>query len=581
MSRRVTFKTLWLISERDRVARKMSLSPEKTLLLGTNGTGKSRITKNLFWAFGCEPPKRVKGSWDPDTIAAVEFSFNGADYLVLRDGKRIGLVSSEGEVLHATDNMGNWDSFVGPFFGYQLHLQRPNALRFSQAGLSYLTLPFYLDQDGSWGADWDTYTNLGQFKNWKTAAFEVFTGLRPNAYFKAKQLRDEVHARLVDKRKELDAQRDAFSRVHEILPRNLPSLNTAAFRVELAELGRKALSIQHKQVTLRAKLIASVNLREKVHSELHMVVAAHREVVEDLTYLSDLPEGALECPTCGTIHQKSFHARLQLAQDADSMTALVAELNIKWVSIRNEEANLRSDLQRLEKEISGLDSIMHERKARLRLEDVLASHSKRTLDAAFVKVQADMGASIKNMEDEEDKHSKKFKKFENRDRVKKVRNYFGDQVVSLSNLLNVPGDEQIGKVTPSARAHAGGSSAPRSMLAVHLALLRTNVEHGDSPYFPFVVDTPQQSGQDDRNLRAMIEILEKSAGDIHQVVLAAEKLPSDVNISSFEVINFDGPKGALRAADFDATVERLSAPLRAIRERIASTSMHRAERLAS
>jgi hypothetical protein len=568
MNRRVTFKTLWLVSERDRKARSQPFSPKQTLLLGTNGTGKSRIAKNLFWVFGCEPDKRVKGSWDPDSLAALDFSYNGSDYLVLRQGKRMGLFDGSDNLLFASENMAAWEAYIGPFFGYELQLQRPNAARFSQAGMAYLTLPFYLDQDGSWGADWDTFTNLGQFRNWKSATFEAFIGLRPNAYFKAKQLRDEVNGRLVDKRKELDAQRAAFTRVHQILPRNLPSLNTSAFRAELAELGRRALKTQQHQAAMRGKLLATVNLREKVEAELQLAVAAQRELVADLTYLSDMPEKAIECPTCGTRHENSFHARLQLSQDSDSMSALVAEFNKKLQDIREDEVKVRGELRTMEKNQVEFDALLQERRARLRLEDVLAAHSKKTLDSAFQRVTSELGASVRKLEEQEAVQAARLKKFEERERQKLVSKYFGDQVVSISNLLNVPSDEQIPKPRPSARAQAGGSSAPRSMLAVHLALLSTNAEYGDSPFFPFVVDTPQQSGQDDRNLRSMIEVLGPTAGRLHQVILAAEKLPDNVDTSGFQVVHFDTQKGALRAEDYSPAADRLRQPLRRLKEGI-------------
>lgn len=565
MNRRVTFKTLWLVSARDRKARRQTFNPNKTLLLGQNGTGKSRVTKNLFWVFGCTPEKHTIASWDPDTLAALEFNYNGDDYLVLRQGKRLGLFSQDGRLLVAADNMSAWESRIAPFFGYHLKLQRPNSIRFSQAGLDYLTLPFYLDQDGSWGASWNTYTTLGQFKNWKPAAFEAFIGLRPNAYFAAKQLRDEVHGRLIEKRKELEAQRAAFTRVREVLPHNVPSLDLSAFRAELAELGRKTIKVQQQQVALRGRLMATVNLREKVQSELQLAQSAQRDLVADLVYLSEIPGEALECPTCGTVHKNSFHAQLQLSQDSEAMSALVAELSNKLTEAREEEARVRSELRTMEKALDEVNDLMQEKKAKLRLEDVLAAHSKKTLGTAFQRVTSGLNSAVKRLEEEEDVQNSKLKLYENKERLKEVGKYFSDQVNSLSNLLNVPSDEQLPKPKPGGRAQTGGSSAPRSMLAVHLALLRTNVEHGDSPLFPFVVDTPQQSGQDDKNLRSMIEILGRSAGDNHQVILAVEKLPDGVDASGFEVIKFETKKGALRSADFDIAVKRLSEPLQRLK----------------
>lgn len=568
MNRRVTFKTLWLVSERDRKARRQTFNPNKTLLLGENGTGKSRVTKNLFWVFGCAPEKHTIASWDPDTLAALEFAYKGGDYLVLRQGKRLGLFSMPGGLLFAADNMSAWEAYIAPFFGYRLKLQRPHSTRFSQAGLDYLTLPFYLDQDGSWGASWDTYTTLGQFKNWKPAAFEAFMGLRPNAYFAAKQLRDEAHAKLTEKRKELEAQRLAFHRVQEVLPSNVPLLDLDAFKAELAQLGHEAIKVQQQQVALRGKLLALVNLRERVQTELQLAQSAHRELMADLTYLSELPTKSLECPTCGTVHENSFHARLQLSQDFESMSALVAELSKKHTASREEEAIVRGDLQKMEKTLVKVDDLMHEKKAESRLEDVLAAHSKKTLSSVFQHVTSDLSLAVSELEEEEDSHNSMLKSYEDKNRLKEVGKYFADQVRSLSNLLNVPSDEQLSKPKPGGRAQTGGSSAPRSMLAVHLALLRTNVEHGDSPLFPFVVDTPQQSGQDDKNLRSMIEVLGRSAGDNHQVILAVEKLPDMVDASGFDIVKLETKKGALRSADFDSAVAFLHEPLKRLKEHI-------------
>ena len=198
MSRKVTFKTLFLISQRDASARKLDLS-QQTLLLGSNGTGKSRITKNLFWVFGCNPPKRNVGNWDAETIGALEFSFDDKNYLVLRQGNRLGLFL-DGRLLFGAQKISEWSRHIARIFGYRLQLPRHRGERFDQAGMEYLTLPFYMDQDGSWGASWDTYENLGQFKGWKKPTFESFIGLKPNAYFEAKQKQDELTVVLNEKR---------------------------------------------------------------------------------------------------------------------------------------------------------------------------------------------------------------------------------------------------------------------------------------------------------------------------------------------------------------------------------------------
>ena len=213
-----------------------------------------------------------------------------------------------------------------------------------------------------------------------------------------------------------------------------------------------------------------------------------------------------------------------------------------------------------------LDKLQQERRAKLKLEEVLASQSKRTLDTAFQRVSGDLSTALKKLEAERARAAEAVKKFEDPDRLAQVRKYFSSQVSSLSNLVDVPVDEQIGDPIPGARAQSGGSSAPRSMLAVHLAMLATNAEWGDSPLFPFVVDTPQQSGQDDPNLTKMVEVLGRAAGVHHQVILAAERLPESARLGDFDIVGLTQKKAILSKESYGEAVARLQGPLVALRE---------------
>jgi hypothetical protein len=568
MSRRVIFKTLWLASERDLAGRKQHLQ-SKNLLLGSNATGKSRIIKNLFWAFGCDPVNRNQGEWDPDAIAAVEFEFNSIVYMVLRDGNRLGMFSEGGgSLLFSAENMRAWASFTSSFFGYSLNLKRPSSTSYSRAGVEYLTLPFYLDQDGSWGTEWNTYAHLKQFSSWKTEVFEAFTGLWPNAYFDAKRRHEEVSAKIREKLAEKEAQRQAFKSVKEILPKNLPSLDLSTFRRQLADIGQKAVKVQKEQVKLRGQLLAAVNLRATLEAELALARNAQKELMADISYLAEVPSKSLECPTCGTVHEKSFHARLELAQDSESTAELVAELSRKLVSTREEESSIRGDMRKMAIALAEIDSISQERKTRLRLDEVLASHSKKTLDVAFRRVSDDANEALNVLGIKEANLAVQVRKFKDKTRQDEIREYFSSQVASLSSALNVPAQEQLRGAKPGGRAQAGGSGAPRSILAIHLALLRCNERYGDTAMFPFVVDTPQQSGQDFDNLKRMIEIAGESASQDHQVILAVETLPSKVNVDSFNIIEFDLGHRALERESYNEVVSKLRSPLSLMRDSI-------------
>lgn len=563
MSRSVIFKTLWLVSERDGMGRVLQFSPTKTMLLGENGTGKSRITKSLFWAFGCEPPKRKAARWDVDTITGLDFSLGNKSYFILRNRSELSLFA-EDELLFCTQKRSEWDKRMGQLFGYHLKLQRHEG-NSEQAGVEYLTLPFYVDQDGSWSGEWGTYQRLSQFKAWKNPTFEAFTGQRLNAYFEVKQRRDDMNNVWGAKRRDYDAHLAAFKRVEEVLPSDLPVLDSQQFRDELATLGALASQTYKEQANARAKLLATISTRERLRSDLQLAASAQRELNQDMIFLTDIPEGLLECPTCGTQHENSFHAKLQLSQDSDTMSALVSELRNRVDSLEAEEANLVASLHKVDGSLAKIHQDTLEKQAELQVTDLLAAHSKRTLGEAVEKVSSSMVDELAVYAAQDEILKQEIKRYENRKRTQEVKDYYAQQVAELSYALNIPSDELVDKAKVGDRAQCGGSSAPRSILAVHLALIRTNAKYGDTPRFPFVIDTPQQQGQDPKNLKKMIEVLTKSASEDHQVILAVEALPDGVDVSDYSVINFSKPDRALTKDDFQAVAARVVGPLKAVR----------------
>lgn len=551
MSRNVTFKTLWLVSESEQKAKKQTFPKPKTILFGTNGTGKSRITKNLFWTLGCTPEKHIAPRWDPDTIGAVELEFDGQDYLIVRQRKELGLFDPEGKVIAAADTLGDWDKIMADLFGYKLMLRRNANTNPARVGIDYLTLPFYIDQDGGWGATWSSYSSLSQFRKWQKPVFEAFIGLRPNGYFTEYQRWEVANDQLRVMQDKFETQRTAFSRVRQILPKTVPVLNTERFESELVDLGEKARELQRRQRELREKLVSAINLKEKIDTELRLAVEAHRGLTDDLGFISEFDQTTIECPTCGTQHTNSFHARLRLTQDAHSISLLVGELrDDRKSAIRRHEAIFKL-LQETEDESKNIKTALNEEPEDIQAKDLLlAAHSVQTLDNAFDKVTLELTKEIETLAETVEKYRLAYKKYEDLARLKSVKGYYNTSISYYSDKLNIPPEEQINKAKPGERGKVGGSSAPRSLLAIHMAMLKTNTEYGDMPHFPFVVDTLQQSGQDLDNLSSMIEILNGSISPAHQTILALEMLPPSVDISGFDVVHLTEKRHLLNEQDF-------------------------------
>lgn len=570
MNRNVTFKTLWLVSQTEQKAKKQAFPTSRTILFGPNGTGKSRITKNLFWTLGCSPEKHNSAGWDPDCIGALEFEFEQKTFTVLRQRKSFGLFNSGSELIAFADSHGTWDRVMADRFGYKLMLQRQQNSSAARIGIDYLTLPTYIDQDGGWGASWSSFSSLGQFRAWKKPVFEAYIGLRPNAYFAAKQKWQEASDVLKGMQSKFDTQKLAFKRVRDILPKNVPILNSERFENELVDLGERARTLQQKQNELRAKLVVAVNNKQQIVSSLKLAAENYKNLTDDLGFLSERNEENIECPTCGTLHENSFHARLQLTQDAHAFALLISELRDERAKAVDHHKRLLVQLEEVSKQSREITSAIREEHAGLQAKElILAAHSVQTLDNAFDVVTSELSGEISVYAAGVEALKDGYKKYEDKVRRKEVGDYFTNSVTWFSNKLNVPSEEQIKKTKPGDRGNSGGSSAPRSLLAVHLAMVKSNAAYGDTPLFPFVVDTLQQSGQDLKNLSSMIEILNGDNGIPQQIILAVEMLPENVDIANFNVVPLTEHRGLLNVDDYK-DVEFLAPMLKSLNDAIAT-----------
>jgi hypothetical protein len=577
VTRLVTFKKLWLASERDRRARALSFGP-KTLLLGPNHTGKSRVCKSLYWVLGCEPKSYLAGNWDPATVGVLEFSFGEETYFSVRRGRTLGLFSSERRLLFAADRNSAWVERTAKLFGFHLKLPRPGGGPYAQAGLDYMSLPFNVDQDASWGADWGTYENLSQFARWKEPVFATVTGLRPTAYLVAKQRKDELDRRLRLKEADLTAQREAFQRVRESLPKTAPSLDISTFRAELVELAKSAQAAQVEQMKARERLIVVTGERQSLESKLKLATAAQRDLGGDFEYLSAVPDDTeIECPTCGVLHTTSFHARLSLGQDLEEMNELVAQLSDNLDACKLKESELRQTLRNIERHVEKYEEALSAGRSRTRLDEVLSAHSKRALDEAFSKVEAGLGTEVAALRKDQREADEAVKHFDDRHRKADVSKFYAAELRRLSDLLNIPTSERIEETGIGKRPKTGGSSGRRAILAVHLAMLACNLEKGDLPLFPVILDTLQQSGQDDLNLVRMFKIATDHIGDSHQLFIAMERLPADTNVKGFDVKTFETPHGLLRSDEFNAVAQTIRPMLDQVRERIQQQTVLRNE----
>ena len=570
MSPIVVFNELWLLSERDASARRLRFHPHRNLLAGSNGTGKSRVLKHLVWALGCEPARRAAGQFDSNVVAALELSVGSGTFTILRQGRKRAAFDEFGLLVFATESASKWSEFFSETFGFNLKLQRKEEGEFGLAGPDYALLPFYIDQDSGWGPKWATFPYLGQFVKWQTPLFSSFTGLKTAAYLEAQVHRERSAVQLKNAKVHLKLQETSYKRVVEMLPAETTTLDETQFAHELREVSDLTKALRDEQDEVRADLFKLAAKRQQFTSELNMALASERELVEDQAFLAGYSDDEpLVCPTCSHVHTATFHARQALATDAHDIHEVVIQLQTARDKLQTDEAALQTKLNAVSKRLRLLtESLMVQREGRP-VADVVVAKSLSVLKEAYDITRRDLSAELDSAAEEFQEYDLKLKDLTDKDREKRIRASFKEYLISYADILDIAKVEIASKVTIGTRSpNASGSYAPRAVLANHLALLSTHSEHGDGPMFPFIVDTPQQSGQDPVSLGRMLDTILKRFQP-GQTMVATESIPENWEPpGDCCVVEFGSKRQRLPEGEFRSGVAALSSMVKAMQDEL-------------
>ncbi len=571
MNPTVVFKELWLLSERDASARRLSFHPRQNLLAGSNGTGKSRVLKHLVWALGCEPARRAAGEFDSNVVAALELSVGMSKTLTfLRQGRKRAAFDEFGVLVFATESGAKWNEFFSETFGFSLTLQRKEEGEFGLAGPDYALLPFYIDQDSGWGPKWATFPYLGQFVKWHTPLFSAFTGLKSAAYLEAQVHRERSAVQLRNVRVHLKLQETSYKRVVEMLPVETTTLDESQFAHELREMSDLTKTLRDEQDEVRADLFKLARKRQHLTSELNMALASERELVEDQAFLAGYSDDEpLVCPTCSHVHTATFHARQALATDAHDIHEVVIRLQTARDKLQTDEAELQAKLNAVSKRVRSLTERLTVQREGRPVADVVIAKSLSVLKEAYDVTRRDLAAELDSAAEEFEEYDLKLKELADKEREKRIRASFKEDLISYADMLDIAKVEIATKVTIGTRSpNASGSYAPRAVLANHLALLSTHSKYGDGPMFPFIVDTPQQSGQDPVSLGRMLDTILKRAHP-GQTMVATESIPDNwVPPEDCSVLEFDSKRHLLQASQFRPGVKDLSGLVKTMQDEL-------------
>lgn len=414
---------------------------------------------------------------------------------------------------------------------------------------SMFFLPFYINQDGSFFGNWDTFKSLKQFDSSAIPhTLDYFAQVRPFQYFELKGRERTAK----NKHSELEVESSTLQRTRLRLRRSIKAspvkLTTAGFEKEVHELARLATELGTKQDKIRNDIVEGQELSRQLSDQIRLSEAALREHEADFKSVASASaeQGTFRCPTCHAEHDASFHTFLELAEDARELYRLKERLQQNMTSVTERLTRSRRDAASLRVQYLEVSNLLAVKRGRRTFEDVVKSHgadaAESALDIEIASIQKASTVTLDVIRELKLELATLMKNHDADEPLKVFRESFKELLV----VADVPEFSNADAWKLNKRPTDSGSPGPRSVVAYYGALWTAMKSPESLLPSPVVIDSPNQNAQDKKHLERVMGLLAGKTPANAQVILCAED-PSDA-FRPDQVIQLERERALLEAS---------------------------------
>ncbi|ACU60973.1 AAA family ATPase [Chitinophaga pinensis] len=516
---------LLLLSQKDRKAKRVIFDPRRTLILGSNGTGKSSLIKSVYRCFGASPATDHPAWKDVDPILLAKFSIDDKKYSILKDAKFYAIFGERDELLGAYSSITKG---LGPFLAelFDFNIKLPNQVG-SLINLppAFLFLPYYIDQDSGWQKSWSSFSSLTLIKGYREPIVNYHTGIKPNEYYETKNKVDECKMAI----KSLEAEKIVLNtlllQIKEKIADTDFNVDMQTFAEELNELLFEYEQLKIEEGTYKNKLLDLYNQKIALDQQAKIAKSALKETVKDYAYArEELIDELVECPTCGAHYENSFHERFQIANDEDNIRDLLTEIEKELSSVEEKIAAQNDNLSINTKTSERIELLLNKSKESILLRDVIGSAGRNEVKSVFELNNRNLVATIYDRLSEQTKLEGQLKSIIDKNRKKEIIDFYQLQMRKNLQELDVstlkPDDyKRIDAAIPET-----GSALPRALTAYYFSIFEVIRKYSTSTFCPIVIDSPNQQAQDTGHIDKVLNFINRNQPEDSQLILGMEEL---------------------------------------------------------
>ena len=554
--KRLMIRKLIVISQSESRSLEVPFEKGLNIILGGNKTGKSSIIKSIFTTLGCEC-KRVEADWKKlVSTYLLFFKYGERQFCIVRQDKKFQIfenINNDFSCIIETNAFHEYSNCLMDILeikmpciskdGKQFNITPPLLFRFQ-----------YIDQDEGWSKIADSFKNVAYIKDWKANTNKYVCGYLDDSYYALQAQKAEHILERDDKKKELNYNQNFVSRITSTLTRieDIESVEDVTTDIEL--LLAKAEELRKLQFSYNAEMTVLENDIYINQHKLHIVEHNLIETKKDIEYAMT-QEDELICPFCGTIYSNGINEQLNITSDYAHCENLIAELKSSISVATKELEELKNKYNDVSVEIQSIEQKVQNTQELLSYSSIYKSKGqfeiyescKRQLDV----LQGEINSCVSKIAITDEKINEK----KSKERSKDIREDIERYCRTLADAINVP--KTFIKLRDFVQViNRTGSETPRLVYMYQSALYLYNLERAYSPFNFYVVDTPNQQGQDTENLGSIFKSLELFLSDEGQVIVGTER-ETGMEEKASNVIKLTGKRRCLNNINYKKHIELL------------------------
>lgn len=521
--KRLTIKKLIVISQSESRSLEVPFENGLNIILGGNKTGKSSIIKSIFTTLGCEC-KSIEADWKKLISSyLLFFNYGIKQFCIVRQGKKFQIFEDYGDAYSCVIETEAFHEYSNCL----MNILEVNMPCISKDGKKFNVTPplvfrfQYIDQDDGWNKIADSFSNVAYIKDWKPNTNKYVCGYLDDAYYKLQAKKAEQILIKDDKKKELNYNQNFVSRISSTLAqiKDMESVNEVTTNIE--SLLAKSEELRKMQFSYNAEMNILENDIFVNQYKLHIVEYNLVETKKDIEYAMS-QDDELVCPICGTIYANGLDEQLNITSDYAHCEKLIEELKNsisistgKLEELKEKYRAASLEIQLIEQQIqNSQDLLSYSSFYKNKGQYEIYESCKGQLEA----IQKEIDSYISKIALIDDKINEQKSKERSQNIRKDIENYcriLADAINLPKTFIQLRDFVQVINRT--------GSETPRLIYMYQSALYLYNLSRAYSPFNFYVVDTPNQQGQDADNLESIFESLELFLSDEGQVIVGTER----------------------------------------------------------